>query len=757
MTRKQIEELIADMTLEEKVLQLVQVPGSAFEQDVEDTGTDTHLSLGTEKLAMVGSTLGIRKVEKLNQIQKSHLEQSPHRIPLLFMMDVIHGLRTVFPMPLALGATFDPDLAEEGARIAAKESAVTGIHVTFSPMVDVSRDARWGRIMESPGEDPYLNSCMARAHVLGFQGRDPLQDAAPYKDHVSACIKHYAAYGAAEAGRDYNTTELSDHTLREYYLPPYKEGVRAGADMVMTSFNSWNGETTSASRYLLQKILREEWGFEGVVISDWNAIGELVEHGLCEDLRGAAKLAIEAGVDIDMCSGAYAGYLAELVRSGEVAEDLVDASVRRVLLLKNKLGLFENPYKDCDPEAASQVILCEEHRQAARRAVHESSVLLKNQGLLPLKKGQKILLTGPYLHEKELHSIWAIAGRAEDNVSVYEAAGEHKADYEFLYADGCRMTHREDLARLSVETLIEDTREGKGFCGADALAADPALLKEAAEKASAADGVVVLIGESRNMSGESGSRGDITVPRSQIDLLRTAAQANPNVTAVIFTGRPLDLREVCTFAKAVLVVWLPGCEGGHGIMDLLTGEAVPSGKLPATMPYSAAQLPIYYNHLSTGRAKPYGVQNPMFTSCYMDMPNRPLYPFGYGLSYTTFMISPVNLNRNTVRMDDLSDPSGACLKASVTVTNTGTCTGTEVVQLYIHDCVSSLVRPVRELKDFCRVTLAPGEEKQVSFEITREMLSFTGHDGNPVIEPGTFEIWVGNSSETANRAEFILA
>ena len=822
MNKEQIEKLLADMTLEEKVFQLVQVPGNVFDQKIEDTGTDTHLSMDRRQMALLGSTLSVSGAEKLNHIQKEYLEQNPHHIPLLFMMDVIHGFRTIFPMTLGLGAAFDPELVEKGAEIAANECSAAGIQVTFSPMVDIARDARWGRIMESTGEDPFLNSEMAKAHVRGFQGPAAIGSdvcgsgdaesgraaaclsggtatAHPYKDHVSACIKHYAAYGASEAGRDYNITELSEHTLRNAFLPPYEAGVKAGADMIMTSFNAWNGETTSSSSFLLRKVLREEWGFDGVVISDWNAVGELVEHGLCADLRGAAKLAIEAGVDIDMCSGAYAGYLEDLVKSGEVPERLVDEAALRVLLLKNKLGLFENPYKDSDPAKEKERILCKTHREAARKAVTESAVLLKNEQVLPLKQGEKIALIGPYVDEKEIHSFWAIAGKGEDAVSVAEAAKERESEYEFLYAQGCGLTRREDLAPLAFESRVEDARQGRntdaaggagdageitgqektadtaGKAEADeeiktapknSPADEKTQLQEAVSAAAEADSAVVFIGEHRSLSGESASRGDITVPEQQLELLRRVAQVNSNVTAVIFTGRPLDLREVCACAGAVLVVWMPGTEGGHGIMDLLTGTVSPSGKLPATMPYCAAQEPVYYNHINTGRPKPADLRLPIFTSAYMDMPNRPLFPFGYGLSYTTFSYSPVKLSKDRVLTAQKTQPekdgqqNGCCtdalLTASVTVKNTGSCEGTEVVQMYIHDKVSSRLRPVRELKGFRRVTLTPGQETEVSFAITGELLSFTGMDGKQILEPGEFEVWIGGDSDTENKAVFCL-
>ena len=850
MTEKQILDLLSELSLEEKAFQLSQVPASYFIKDALITGTEVTTGLTDRELALTGSSLFVFGPKETRDIQERCMAAHPHHIPMLFMMDVIHGYRTVFPTPLAFGATFDPASAEEMMRISAAEGSASGVDVAFSPMLDLVRDPRWGRVMESTGEDPYLNSEMGSAMVKGLQGEqgtgekpvtEQLQKKIP-AGHVSSCIKHFAAYGAPEGGREYQNVELSEHTLREYYLPSYHAAVEAGADMVMSSFQTINGIPSTASRHLLKDILRGEWGFDGVIITDWAAISELVHHGLCSDLKEAALRAFEAGVDIDMCSMAYYRYLPELVQEGKIPEADLDQAVLRVLRLKNKLGLFENPFKDASVEDAERLILCDAHRSAARKAVRESLVLLKNEDpapLLPLKEGSRIALIGPYVESRELHSTWAISGKAEDAVSVRQAA-EELAEYSFTYAAGCRMMMREDLLEQSRDRSIAGLRQSAGYaeaaadaagtagvggsaCAADAAgsagvagsagaagaagsagAADAAgstgvagsagaagsagvvdaagstgvagsagaagsadvadaagqalaLQSEAVKNAAEADCAVLFLGEHRTLSGEASSRTDISLPQEQLTLLRETAKVNRNIVTVIFSGRPLDLREVCRLSRTVVMAWLPGTEGGHGIMDVLTGKDNFSGKLPMSIPISVGQVPVYYNQLNTGRPKDPVRDDPLFCSAYIDTPNRPLFPFAYGLSYSRFTFSPVELSAETVSGSfDPEDRETVLLTAGTEVQNVSDRKGVVTVQLYLRDDKASLARPVRELKGFRRVELGAGEKREVSFDVTPAMLAFTGAEGKAVIEPGSFTVWIGDDSDTVNQNCFVI-
>lgn len=733
MKETEIKALLRDMSLEEKVNQMVQLMGIFYSKDKKGvvTGPLAELGFTEETMDQAGSILGTYGARDLMEIQKKQMERQPHHIPMLFMMDVIHGMKTIFPMPLAQGATFEPELSRRCAAAAAREAAVSGLHVTFSPMVDLVRDARWGRVMESTGEDPYLNGQMAAAQVRGFQGEDMSE---PGK--VCACVKHFAAYGGATAGRDYNTVELSEHTLRDFYLPAYQAGVEAGVGMIMTSFNTVNGIPASTNRWLMRDILRQEMGFEGVLISDFAAIGETVVHGHSEDLEGAAKMAVEAGVDIDMMSKCYGGKLTSLVREGIVEEALVDECALRVLRLKNKLGLFENPYKDADPEMEKEVLLCPEHRALAREAAGKACVLLKNEGALPVDGSKRVAFVGPYTDCKYLNSSWAFIGDTKDCVTLREAAEE--------VFDRTRTSFHPGAPML---TPGQDD-VGKEILGEHTMAEAEAMIAEAVEAAGQAELVVLPLGEWYQQSGEAASRAMLDLPEIQMRLLRRVAEVNENLVVVLFCGRPLDLREVSRLAKAVLVAWLPGTEGGHGVMDVLTGRVNPSGKLPMSFPYCVGQVPVHYNEYSTGRPERLDPQD-HFRSRYLDIPNTPLYPFGFGLSYTEFEISPVELSRESV-----TDREG--ITAGVTVKNVGTCAGTEVVQLYIRDIAASVVRPVKELKGFERVTLEPGEERRVEFSIQEPMLRFTRADGTFGSEPGKFHLWIGNSSAAEGGAEFRL-
>lgn len=732
MNQEELRSLLKSMTLQEKINQMLQLNGSFYQEEREEilTGPARKVGVQEENIEMAGSILGAYGAEKLIDIQKRYMEKQPHHIPMLFMMDVIHGMRTIFPIPLAQGATFEPEMSEKCAAVAAKEASVSGLHVTFSPMTDLVRDARWGRVMESTGEDPYLNGKFAAAQVRGFQG-DNMDN--PYK--ICACIKHFAAYGCPQAGREYNTVELSEHTLRDFYLPAYKEGMDAGAGMVMTSFNTLNGIPASTNKWLMRDVLREEMKFDGVVISDFAAILETIAHGQCKDAKEAAKRAIEAGVDIDMMTNVYAVNLRELVETGEIDEKLIDESTMRILELKNKLGLFENPYKDADFEKEKKILLCKEHRNLAREVAGKSFVLLKNEGLLPIDMRKRIAFIGPYINNKEIISSWAVTGRAEDSVTIEEAAREVFDSSRTSYLAGCTVLNsRYDSTGItaSVQETLNEQNE---------------LFREAIEAARTADIVIMPLGEHFLQSGEAASRAMIEVPEIQMHLFREVAKVNENIVVVLFNGRPLDLREISKTAKSILEVWMPGTEGGHAIVDVLVGKVNPSGKLPMSFPYCVGQIPIYYNEYSTGRPNLKGVKE-RYHSRYIDIPNEPLYPFGYGLSYTSFQISPIQLS-NTVIKDDES------LLASVTVKNTGNVAGAQVVQLYIQDIAASVVRPVKELKGFEKLYLKPGEEKTCIFTVDETMLRFLREDETLGSEEGEFHIWIGESSITDNMAQFV--
>ena len=735
MTEQKLKELLADMTLEEKVNQMSQVVGAFFNKDMDITAMGPMADKGftPENVALSGSILGSMGAEMLKKIQKDFVEQHPHHIPMLFMLDVINGFKTIFPIPLGQGATFEPELSEKCAAVAAKEAAVSGLHVTFAPMTDLVRDARWGRVMESTGEDPYLNGLFCAGMVRGFQG-DDLKE--PYK--IASCVKHFAGYGAPTAGRDYNTVELSEHTFRDFYLPSYKAGIDAGAAMVMTSFNTVNGVPATGNKKLMRGILRDEMGFDGVLISDWAAIEEIIYHGYCADREEAAVRSAEAGVDIDMMTGIYCENLCRLVREGKISEDLIDESCMRILELKNKLGLFENPYKDADAEKEKAYNLCPEHRALAKKAAEESFVLLKNDGVLPLDTSKKIAFVGPYTNNHEIKSSWSFTGDSKDCVTIQKAAEKVFDASRTTYAEGCPVIGND------VELIGFTETTPKKYSEEELAAMEQSALQAAKE----ADLVVMPMGEHYLQSGEATSRAMIDVPEIQMELFHKVLAVNPNVVVVLFNGRPLDLREISAKAKAILEVWFPGTEGGSAVVDVLTGKKNPSGKLPMSFPYCVGQAPVSYNEYSTGRPNLPGMKE-RFRSKYLDIPNAPLYPFGYGLSYTTFAVSDVVLDQNEM------DKNGR-IAAKVTVKNTGDAAGCEVVQLYIRDDYSDVVRPVKELKGFRKVELAPGEEQEVTFYITEEDLRYYRLDGTFGSEPGTFTVMIGNSSTTENSAVFTL-
>lgn len=733
MKLSELKALLDDMTPEEKIGQLLQVNSSFYHADGILTGPQENQQFSPRQLELAGSLLGMAGAESLIRFQDTYMESQPHRIPMIFMADIINGCKTVFPIPLAQGATFNPELAGECAAVAARESAAAGLHVTFSPMADLVRDARWGRVMESTGEDVYLNSCFSSAVVKGYQG-----EGVSAKGRIAACVKHFAAYGAPLAGREYNQAEISERTLMEEYLPSYQAAIEAGVKLVMTSFQTLGRIPCTGNRKLMRDILRTKMKFHGVLISDWKATAELIAHGVAADGREAAKLAIEAGVDIDMMADIYANELAALITDGEVSRDLLDEAVLRVLILKNELGLFEHPYKDADPEAERQLHLCEEHRRVAYEAAVQSFVLLKNDGgNLPLKKSERTAFLGPYINDKDIVGSWTLFAEEHHCVSIREGVSRIVQETFTAFQEGCSL--------LDADTRFAGFRglaDGKNQ--PDFTAGEDEALKLAADS----DKVVLCLGEHRQHSGEGGARGEITLPQVQTDFLKKAAAFNSNITVVIFCGRPLDLRNVIPYAKSILIVWFPGSEGGSAIADVLYGEACPSGKLSMSFPYSVGQVPVYYSDFSTGR--PYrGQPDIRFASKYIDIPNQPLYPFGYGLSYGEFVYSGLSLDCETLTNE-------GTVNATVTVLNTGVRGGYETVQLYLRDMAASVVRPLRELKGFRKIWLEPGASVQVTFAITEEMLRFYDINMRYTSEAGAYTVFVGGDSTAADSVKFNL-
>lgn len=722
MTIKELEKLLSEMSLEEKVGQMVQRSASVMAEGTIVTGPEGTVDSEEMSVGLIGSVLGKRGAGPLHKIQKEFVEKHPHHIPLLMMYDVINGLETIFPIPLAQGCTFSSQLVEEAANIAMKETVAAGVNVTFSPMLDLVRDARWGRVVESTGEDPWLNLQMAKAMVRGYQS----------KGKLAACFKHFAAYGAPEGGRDYDNVELSERTLREDYLPAYRAAVEEGCAMAMTSFNTWNRLPSTGNKWLLRKVLRDEMGFDGVLISDFAAIDEMIRWGIVEDSREAAKLAIKAGVDIDMHSNGYMNHLVRLVREGEVDESLVDEAVMRILKLKNSLGLFEQAYAGSE-EDETALLVCDAHRKKACEVATASFVLLKNEGLLPLNKTEEtIAFIGPYVDNINIYGTWSFPEKPKNTITVKQAV--MKKSQEVLFAKGAYVLDE------GQNTRMQDTEERP--------VSEELLLRAAVEAARKADKVVLCLGEHRNQSGEGGSRASIGLPEGQLKLLEKVSEVNANIISVIFSGRPLELNKVENLSKSILMVWMPGTEGGNAIANVLFGDVVPQGKLAMTLPRSVGQVPIYYGQFNTGRPNPTGIKIG-FVHGYIDESTRPLYPFGHGLSYTTFSYSPVVLSQKEMNKN-------GTIVAKVVVANDGDYAGTETVQLYLRDVKGSVIRPVKMLRGIEKIKLKPGERQDVSFVITEEMLRFYNADMEYVSEPGLFHVFIGTSSDTDNMAEFLL-
>ncbi|WP_296875967.1 beta-glucosidase BglX [Thomasclavelia sp.] len=735
MEQAKLKELFDSLTLDEKIGQLVQLNGNFFDSNEKvATGPVAKIGIDKDKIYQTGSILNTMGAKELKKLQDRYLEKNEKKIPMLFMADIINGFKTIFPIPLGLGCTFNPELVKKTAQVAAKEAAVSGIHITFSPMVDMVRDARWGRVMESYGEDNYLNCAYAKAMVEGYQGNGDKYET------ILSCVKHFAGYGAPVAGRDYNTVELGERSLRQDYLPSYKAAVDAGCRLVMTSFNTIDGIPVTANDWLLRDILRDEWGFDGVVISDHSAVKELVPHGIAKDGKEAAKLALEAGCDIDMMTATYSNHLATLVKEGKLDEKYIDEAAMRVLELKNELGLFEDPYRGANEELEKEFVLCDEFRKIAREVVWQTCVLLKNDTILPLNKSQKIAVVGPYASNKNLSGMWSINVDREKVVTIYDGLKKQADENCVTFAKGSPL--------LDDASMFESFGYSKnvGELVSDNIEEDR---QKALEVAKGADVVIVAIGEHSHQSGEGGSRGDITLPRVQIELLKEVKKLNKPIVTLVFSGRPLALDEVSQYSDALLQCWFPGTEGGDGIADIIYGKVNPSARLAMTFPYSVGQCPIYYNEMSTGRPAKTSSHSKRFTSRYIDIPNEPTYCFGYGLTYSEFKYSEVELDKQVLTPDSK-------IKASVVVENTSERQGVETVQLYIRDLFGSVVRPVKELKGVQKITLQPHEAKKVEFEISEEMLKFIRKDMHFDSEAGDFEVFIGKDSNTENKANFEL-
>lgn len=714
--RQQAKDLLDQMTLEEKIGQLVQ-----FSMQLA-TGPE-HGQIQAEEMISkggLGSILNTTGASKINQLQKVAVEKSRLKIPLLYGLDVIHGYRTIFPISLGLAASWNTDLIEKTARVAAVEATSEGIRWTFAPMIDIARDARWGRMMESPGEDPYLGCKIAEAYVKGYQGDDLTSPTS-----MVACAKHFAAYGAVESGKEYNTAEVSERTLREVHLPTFKAAVDAGVGTFMSGFSAVHGVPPAGSRKLLTEILRDEWGFEGFVVSDWGAVGELIQHGIARDLKESARKAVHCGVDMDMCASAYMKHLQELVEEGAVPIAEIDLAVHRILLVKAAMGLMENPYTD--ETQSERVILCEGHLNVAREAAEKSFVLLKNSGsVLPLQGDQKIALIGPLAdNPDDMLGEWACAGRKEDVVSL-KAAFDSSLSGRFVYAKG---------------TEIDGDSEA-GF--AEAVAA-----------AESADVVVMALGESRWMSGEALSRTEIGLPGNQQALLKAVAATGKPIVLLVFCGRPLAIPTETELSNALMISWFPGVQAGPALVRVLTGEASPEGRLTVSFPRSLGQVPIYYNALNTGRPAPTDAAAQRFMTGYLDERTSPLFTFGEGLTYTTFEYSETKILGRVPTATELED--GAVIEVEATVTNAGDRAGTEVVQLYINQRATSISRPVRELKGFERVTLTPGESKQVRFMLTKKELSFYSLDMICRVEPCDLTLWVAPNAAAGTPVTVTIA
>ena len=702
-----LQQLLSEMSLQEKIGQMVQLTGVYFDKEAVLTGVVGEQLPPEWIIQYAGSVLGVIGKDKIYDIQSRYMEQHPHHIPLLFMADVIHGCRTIYPIPLGQACSFHPELVSEAASIAALEASSEGLRATFSPMIDVSRDPRWGRMMESFGEDPYVNGIMGKAMVDGYQQKDDTG--------IAACLKHFAGYGAVNAGREYNDVEISQRTFLEQYVKPFRMALKAKPAMVMTAFNAIDRKPISGNKELLRDLLRDKEGFDGTVISDWGSIGQLEEQGVAADMDEAAVQAIEAGVDIDMMSPAYMFRLEELVKNGQIPESFIDESAFRVLMMKNQLGLFENPFAGLGKSGKLTLY----NRTKAYQMASESCVLLKNEEILPLCQKQKVIWAGPYVTSKEFLSRWAIFGEHEPVETIEAILQDKKMNAECI--PGCRMLSEEECKIWQVEQ--DDS--------------DEEIDEQWLETITREDTVVCVLGEHESQSGEAASRAFLTLPEEQQMLFEKIAKRTDNIVTVVISGRPLDLRRISEKSKAVIMAWRPGTMGAEAITDLVYGITNPSGKLAVSIPWCVGQVPISYWDIKTGHVLTADNLENRFTSRYMDIPNTPLYPFGFGLSYTKFDISDVE-----VRMGQDKRVHVHCK-----VSNTGNVAGAEVVQCYYETLHASVVRPQKELVRFQKVFLDPGEKKNVDFYIDPKEFSYYDKNMKIVSCGMKLRISVGNSSD----------
>ena len=707
-----VEALLGKMTIEEKIGQLNQYPGADAVTGPEGETIDIESEI---KEGRIGSLLNLVGAEQTKKMQKIAVEQSRLGIPLIFGLDVVHGYKTIFPVPIALASSWDMNAIEMADRIAAQEATAAGIHWTFAPMVDIARDPRWGRVVEGAGEDPYLGACIAKAQVKGFQGGNLSDD-----DTILACAKHYIGYGAAIAGRDYNNAEITDRALWEIYMPPFQGALDAGVGTVMSAFNDVNGIPMTGNKKLLKDVLKGKLGFSGFVVSDWNSVDEMIPHGYAKDRYQAGKLAMDAGLDMDMVSGIYSQELPKLLKNKAITEAQIDDAVRRILKVKFELGLFDEPYKYCNIEREKTVILSKENRKAAREIATKCVVLLKNENeLLPLSKNIKtIAVIGPLADDKDdMIGPWSAKGEGDESVSLLQGIKNKIAsDTTILYAKGCEINDKETDG---IEAAVKITKN--------------------------ADVVIAVLGESLDMSGEAHSRAHIDLPGMQTKLLKALKKTGKPIILVLINGRPLLLNWEKENIPAILETWFLGTEAGNAVADVLFGDYNPSGKLTISFPFAVGQIPIYYNHRSTGRPALGGKNH--FVTKYLDIPNEPLYPFGYGLSYTIFKYSDIKLSKDSIT-------SSESLTATVNVTNSGKIKGTETVQLYIQDLFASVAQPVKRLIGFQQIVLNPEETKCVSFEIKPTDLVIFNEDMKKVIEPGKFKVYIGTNSRDVKSKEF---
>ena len=705
---RNIEQILKNMSIKEKANALTQVNANVVcaSSKAEITGLDANLTLDTHDLASIGSILNVDNVRESNKIQRKHLKEDPNKIPLLFMLDVVHGYETIYPIPLGMGASFDKELCYECAKMAAKEARISGIHVTFAPMVDVARDARWGRVMESFGEDPFLISELAKETVKGFQ--EDIENTG-----IASCPKHFAAYGAVEAGRDYNTVDMSLYRLRNVYLKPFKACVDAGTKTMMSAFVSMNG-TPAVGSSLFKKILRDEWNFDGLLITDYSAVKEQIIHGTAKNDKECAFLSFNASNDIEMMSSTYSNYLNELVDEKRIKEEDINKSVLRLLKLKQDLNVFEKPYFN-----ESIKIDYEKNRELVREAATKACVLLKNDNILPLADdNKKVLVIGP-LAEKGMLGNWHSNGNRLKSISLLDGL-KNNTKFIVSYKKGYD---------ISVNSK------------------DYSMINEAVSEANKFDYVILTLGEDELMSGESFSRADLNLSKAQIKLIEELHNTGVKIISIIYSGRPLVLSDIVDYSDAIVEVWMPGTEGGNAIADLLVGKTNFSAKLPISFPRTTGQCPIYYSHLNTGKPKPYEEYNFGYKTMYIDCSNEPLYPFGYGLSYSMFRISSPVINKTVITGNEK-------LVVEVDVYNISNRKGTEIVQLYIHDLVSSYARPVKELIGFKNIEIDRNSKTTARFEIDRNSLGFYDENGKYMVEDGTFELFVGNSSTTLNSILF---